>query len=348
MRSGASTQASQAARANAAPRVNTGADRSAPGTTAPVQKAGESAEAMFNRIYGAMPSARANLPPEIQEAEDIRTAQAGKELVSEKEAATGLAALMGKREARIGEREKRLADKSSNDVNMALIDAGLAMMQSRGQGLAGIAEGAGVGMKRYAEDTKATEAARQKIEEARDAYDDLKFNREDMSRKQILAAEGKIADAKVATKSANVAEIVRREGVNQKTAGHIYDAEQARLLQEQNQRFQARQDALKMDNTLRAAGISANAGTAAKIDMLERLGAADPKSALHKGYIMTMQEDKEPKMYADYQKMANDQMQGDAFKAKFPTFELYKAGMSGGGGSFVQPPAGAAAPIYTR
>ena len=246
LRGGASTQASQKAQSDqsAATRADTGTARSAPGgTTAPVQKAGESSEAMWNRIYNAMPGARANLPPEIQEAEDIRTAQAGKELASEKEAATGLAALMGKREARIGEREKRLADKSSNDVNMALIDAGLAMMQSRGQGLAGIAEGAGVGMKRYAEDTKATEAARQKIEEARDAYDDLKFNREDMSRKQILAAEGKIADAKVATKSANVAEIARREGVNQKTAGHIYDAEQAKLLQEQTQQFQAGENA---------------------------------------------------------------------------------------------------------
>ena len=243
LRSGASTQAGQATRADrvAAPRADTGAARTG---TAPVQQPGESAEAMWKRISGSMPDARAGIPKEIQEAEDIRTAQAGKELDSEKEAATGLAALMGKREARIGEREKRLTDKSSNDVNMALIDAGLAMMQSRGKGLAGIAEGAGVGMKRYAEDTKAAEAARQKIEEARDAYDDLKFNREDMSRKQILAAEGKIADAKVATKSANVAEIARREGVNQKTAGHIYDAEAAKQLQQQTQQFQAGQNAL--------------------------------------------------------------------------------------------------------
>lgn len=300
LRGGASTQASQKAQSDqsAATRADTGAARSAPGgTTAPVQKAGESSEAMWNRIYNAMPGARANLPPEIQEAEDIRTAQAGKELASEKEAATGLAALHGKKEARIGEREKRLADKSSNDVNMALIDAGLAMMQSRGKGLAGIAEGAGVGMKRYAEDTKATEAARQKIEEARDAYDDLKFNREDMSRKQILAAEGKIADAKAATKTTVVAEIARREGVNQKTAGHIYDAEQARLLQEQTQQFQAGQNAL--NRQVQMATANAPSG---QMQMALALGKGDAEAGMRKMTDIAAGKFNIQEAYANYMK----------------------------------------------
>jgi len=204
----------------------------------------ETTDAMFKRILGATPDPRSNLPREIQEAENLRVGQAGKVLESEKTAATGLAALNDKRGARIAEREQRLADKSSNDVNMALIDAGLAMMQSRGQGLAGIAEGAGVGMKRYTEDLRLTEAARQKIEEARDAFDDLKFNREDMSRKQILAAEGAITDARVATKTANISEISRREGVNLKVAEHIYDAEAAKRLQTQTQKFQAGENVL--------------------------------------------------------------------------------------------------------
>jgi hypothetical protein len=347
LRSGASTQASQIERSGAARRSDTGAPPAAvSASTQPAQQPGETSDAMWKRISGAMPDARANLPKEIQEAEDIKTAQAGKVLASEKESASGLAALNDKQGARIIDREKRLADKSGNDVNMALIDAGLAMMQSRGQGLAGIAEGAGVGMKRYAEDAKATEAARQKIEEARDAYDNLKFNREDMSRKQILAAEGAIADARVATKTANVAEIARREGVNLKTAGHIYDNDAAKQQQTQNQQFQAKEAALNRDNALRAAGISAGASTAAKIDMLEKLGAADPKSALFKGYQLTMQEGQEPAMYKDYQTKALDPMQGEAFKKRFPTFELYKAGMSPSGG--IQSSGGAAAPIRER
>jgi len=353
LRGGASTQARQNTRPGAAPLVDTGAARTAPATAAGSNKTQEQPEettdAMFKRILGATPDPRSNLPKEIQEAEDLRVGQGNKVLESEKTAQAGLAALNDKRGLRIAEREKRLADKSGNDINMSLIDAGLAMMQSRGQGLSGIAEGAGVGMKRYTEESRLTEAARQKVEEARDAYDDLKFNREDMSRKQILAAENSITDARVATKTANIAEISRREGVNLKVAEHVYDAEAAKRLQAQNQKFQIQQDTLKMNNALQVAGINANAGTAAKIGMLEKLGAADPKSPLYRGYLMTVQEDKEPRLYSDYQTKAFDPTQGEAFKKQYPTFELYKAGMSGGGGgNFVKPPAGAAAPIYTR
>jgi hypothetical protein len=242
IRKGAVPQTRQGAGSGAVDAPRTGASGAGISALA-AQQPEETSEAMFDRVLKKMPDARANLPKEIQEAEDIKTAQANKELKSEEDAKAGLASLLGKREARIGAREQRIADKSSNDVNMSLIDAGLAMMQSTGKGLAGIAEGAGVGMKRYAEESRLTEAARQKAEEARDAYDDLKFNREDMSRKQILAAEGKIADARVLTKTATIAEIARREDVNLKTAGKIFEAEAAKQLQGQTQRFQAGENA---------------------------------------------------------------------------------------------------------
>jgi len=242
-----------------------------------MQQPGETADAMWKRIYGAMPNARENLPKELQEAEDIKTDQAKKVLESEKEAAKGLAALTDKQGVRIAEREKRLADKSSNDINMSLIDAGLAMMQSRGQGLAGIAEGAGVGMKRYTEESRLTEAARQKIEEARDAYDNLKFNREDMSRKQILAAEGTIAEARAATKTATIAEIVRREGVNLKTAGHIYDAEAARALQKDTQQFQKGENALNRETQLKIASMPTG-----QLQTAFALGKGDAEAGLRK------------------------------------------------------------------
>jgi len=66
--------------------------------------------------------------------------------------------------------------------------------------------------------------------------------------------------------------------------------------------------------------------------MLEKLGAADPKSPLYKGYLMTVQEGQEPRLYEGYQKMATDPVGGAAFKAMFPTFEAYKAGMVPSGG----------------
>ena len=206
-----------------------------------------------------MPDARASMPKEIKEMGDLREAQANKELASEENAKAGLASLLGKRETRIGEREKRLADKSSNDINMALIDAGLAMAQSVKPGFAGIAEGLTTGAKRFAEESRLTEAARQKIEEARDAHDDLKFNREDMSRRQILAAQGKITEAKVAVKKDVVDYLVKEKDVSTKVAGHIFDAQVARLAEAQKQQFQAGENVLNRANTLSAAGISAQA-----------------------------------------------------------------------------------------
>jgi hypothetical protein len=255
--------------ARRAPRAETSAQ--------PVQQPGETSEAMFARILKNQPDARANLPKEIQEAEDIKTEQANKVLASEKEAQTGLAALFGKKESRLLEKEKRLADKSSNDVNMALIDAGLAMMQSRGQGLAGIAEGASVGMKRYTEESRLTEAARQKIEDAREAYDDLKYNREDMSRKQILAAKGTIADARVASKSANIAEIARREGVNLKTAEKIFEADTNKALQAQQQQFQKGENALN-----RATQVSVANAPSGQMQLAAALGNGNIEAGLRK------------------------------------------------------------------
>jgi hypothetical protein len=54
--------------------------------------------------------------------------------------------------------------------------------------------------------------------------------------------------------------------------------------------------------------------------------------ALAKGFQMYKQEGAEPAMYANYVKMANDPMNGEAFQKRFPTFEVYKAGMGGGQG----------------
>ena len=47
---------------------------------------------------------------------------------------------------------------------------------------------------------------------------------------------------------------------------------------------------------------------------------------------MYKQESSEPTMYANYVKLTTDPMNGEAFQKRFPTFEVYKAGMSSGKG----------------
>jgi hypothetical protein len=93
----------------------------------------------------------------------------------------------------------------------------------------------------------------------------------------------------------------------------------------------------QMNNAIKAAGISASAPLATKLAFLEKLGAAPEDSALYKGFARSEQESKEPAMYAAYQKLLLDPMNGEAFLKRNPTFEDYKAGMSGKGGSGTMP-----------
>jgi len=154
----------------------------------------------------------------------LREAQGQAELADAETRKAGLASLFDPKAARIKEREERLNKRDDLNLNMSLINAGLAMMQSRGQGLAGIAEGAGVGVKQYAEGLQLSEAARQKIEDAKDAFDELKFNQTNMSQKEITAAKGKIADGAIATKSEGVKRLMDERNINRTDANKVFEA----------------------------------------------------------------------------------------------------------------------------
>jgi hypothetical protein len=197
-----------------------------------------------------------------------RQAMAGEELTDAQARKEGLAALLGGRESRIKGREER-AEKSENlNAKMAVINAGLAMMQSTGRGLAGIAEGATKGMGMYAEGLKLTAAERQKIEDAKDSFDELKFNSENMTQKEITAAKNKVTEVANMTKEKHIDALMKREDVNRETAGKIFTAEAA-----------AQQGALSRANQLAVAGMPGREERLAAI-----IGAGGPRAeALVKG-----------------------------------------------------------------
>jgi len=282
------------------------------------------------------------VPQEYSDIEKLQVEQANKGLESDQAAAAKLQDYLGKRGERLDQRAARLKDKSDNDVNMSLIDAGLAMMQSRGQGLAGIAEGASVGMKRYTDELRQNEAARQKIEEARDAYDDLKFNREDMSRKEILARQKEISDAHVALKKNNVDYMVAHEGMDRKTADHMYDSAMSFALEGQRQQYQSKENVLDRANRLQAAAAPLNA----QLGLLTALGKAEPGSPIAKGFALQKLEAQEPAMFKNYIDLVSDPIKGDKFKAQYPDFSSYLADFNKRGGiAALQGSAGAAAPV---
>lgn len=93
------------------------------------------------------------------------------------------------REERIGKREAELGKSKDTNTGMALLEAGLAMMQARGPGLAGIAQGAGVGLKQYQSGIKDIRAAQEKLDDARDRVEELRQSQSSMNKSEVRKAE---------------------------------------------------------------------------------------------------------------------------------------------------------------
>jgi hypothetical protein len=94
-------------------------------------------------------------------------------------------------------------------------------------------------------------------------------------------------------------------------------------------------------NRKETAVAAAAAGANAELNKYAQLGAADPNSALAKGFQMFKQEGAEPRLYGEYIKLTQDPINGAAFLQKYPTFAVYKEGYSGGM-QFAPPPPNAA------
>jgi hypothetical protein len=104
----------------------------------------------------------------------------------EDQAAAGIAGEA--KEKRINQRESDLEKQKDLNLNLSLMEAGFATMQSRGKGLAGIGEGATAGLKTYGSGIQRLQAAREKIDEARDQLDDLRRNEANMNRRELRSA----------------------------------------------------------------------------------------------------------------------------------------------------------------
>jgi hypothetical protein len=93
------------------------------------------------------------------------------------------------RDERADKREGELEKSKETNTGMAFLEAGLAMMQSKGRGLAGIAQGAGVGAKAYAAGIDKIKTAQEKLDEARDRTEELRQNRSMLNSSEIRDAE---------------------------------------------------------------------------------------------------------------------------------------------------------------
>ena len=155
----------------------------------------------------------------------------------------GIKDLLSPREKRIADRENRLAQQDDLNLNMSMINAGLAMMQSTGKGLAGIAEGAQKGVGQFTEGLRINEAARQKIEEAKDAFDELKYNLTNMSEKEIMAAKRTIGEGQITSANEAIAAIAQDRGIKLEAAKVIFMKQLDQMTAQDRMAFDAAQAA---------------------------------------------------------------------------------------------------------
>lgn len=156
-----------------------------------------------------------------------REKQAQREAAGLEERDKGLAALMKSREERIATREGKIGEQEESDKNMAIIRAGLALATSTKKGfLSAVAEGAGVGLDSLAKSRSLTKAERQKVLDARDAMDELRFNQESMSRKEKIAAENKIDEVRNIAKEQEIQAEMKRGDISRQDAITVFNAKQ--------------------------------------------------------------------------------------------------------------------------
>ena len=123
-----------------------------------------------------------------------------------------------KREARQDVRATALEKSRDTNTGMAFLQAGLAMMQAKGPGLAAIAQGAGVGVGQYAAGLKDLKMAQEKLDEARDKTDELKQNQSMMDKRELRAAKKDVRDTELQGQEYLIAGRARTHGEELETA----------------------------------------------------------------------------------------------------------------------------------
>lgn len=122
------------------------------------------------------------------------------------------------KESRLAEREARFGKEDERNTGLALLEAGLGMMTSRGPGLSGIAEGAKAGVASFAAGKQRMLAAKDKLDDARDQIEEYRRNEANMTDKERRAMNDDINRTVIQGKKEGLAGIKQAYNVNQTQA----------------------------------------------------------------------------------------------------------------------------------
>ena len=212
------------------------------------------------------------------------------------------------RKERLDTREAELGKMKDQNIGLALLQAGAAMMTTPGGLGMAIGKGAKVGSEQYAAGVDKLRSAQEKLMDARDRLEEIEAQRGELSARELFKARNEVKNVGIAVKEDMIKSNMQMYGVNRETAMKMVDN-------------QVKVGIAQLEASSRARNL--------QLELLEKLGAAQPGSALAKGFEMSKQEGLIPRLYEQYTKQASDPLTGADFVRKFPTFEVYRAGMGG-------------------
>ena len=246
------------------------------------------------------------------------------------ESVTGLEAIQKQfsdifkgRKERLDTREAEVGKLKDQGLGLALLQAGAAMMTTRGGLGVALGKGVQVGTEQYASGLEKLRSAQEKIADARDRLEEIEAQRGELSARELFKARNEVKNLGINAREDLIKSRMLSTKENRETAMKVVDS--TLRLAGTREEITARKDVAAMEAASRAAAAARNP----QLELLEKLGAAPPDSALAKGFELSKQEGLIPRLYEQYTKQATDSITGPDFVRKFPTFEAYRAGMGG-------------------
>lgn len=127
-------------------------------------------------------------------------------------------------EERLAQREAGLTKEKDTMAGLALLEAGLTMMGTRGTLGEAVGAGGRAGLRSYGEGLDKLRAAQAKIEESRERLEDLRINRDDLTAAQRRQLQGEVDKGAADAKNLMITSIMERDKVNRATATAVYAA----------------------------------------------------------------------------------------------------------------------------
>lgn len=160
-------------------------------------KAPEGLEALTSRFtresdlaQGALRNQRAGLRTLLEQEATDEAAAVKKRIGEEGDVFAG-------KEERLAKREQGITGMKNENLGLALLQAGAAIMSNPGNLGMAIGEGVQVGSKSYIAGMDKINAAKEKFADARERLEDLRLNRKDMNAKEIQAADRAIRNSRI-------------------------------------------------------------------------------------------------------------------------------------------------------